>query len=245
MLRGRPITGAIYIREKFGPVPRPLVPIRQELVRERAIRVWKDRHYDRSVTRFQALRAPDNLTIFDREDLQTVDWWIEHIDKNHTAGSISEESHDYAWEIARMGEELPYHAIFATRMRVPDKEEMEWARRRAKELGLAEVRTIREEPAAQRSLDAALQRWARASDAWDAAIWIIARDPQAGEPVTESGITRAYTFEGARSIDLPTVTLLYELRAELIVVHDAFCRCSARTGWTRINSSYPVLRRSG
>src|SRR5262249_36624697 len=29
------------------------------------------------------------------------------IDKEHTATSISEESHDYAWDIAKMGEELP------------------------------------------------------------------------------------------------------------------------------------------
>jgi hypothetical protein len=58
-------------------------------------------------------------------------------------------------------------------------------------------------------------------DAWEAATWIIARDPTAGDPVTESGITRAYTFEGARSIDLPTLTLLYEVQAETIVIHDA------------------------
>jgi hypothetical protein len=58
-------------------------------------------------------------------------------------------------------------------------------------------------------------------DAWEAATWIIARDPNAGVPVTESGLTRAYTFEGARSIDLPTVTLLYEMQVETIVIHDA------------------------
>jgi hypothetical protein len=136
MLRGSPITGAVYTRQKWGPVPRPLVPVREELVRERAIRVWKDRHYDHPATRFQALRAPDDLKIFDPEELETVNWWIEHIDKDHTAGSISEESHDYAWEIAQMGEELPYHAIFATRMRVPDDAEMNWARQRSKELSL-------------------------------------------------------------------------------------------------------------
>ena len=81
--------------------------------------------------------------------------------------------------------------------------------------------TIREEAAARRALDAALQRWSRAMDAWEAATWVIARDPKAGDPVTESGLTRAYTFEGARSIDLPTLTLLYEIQTETIVVHDA------------------------
>jgi hypothetical protein len=136
MLRGKPITGASYIREKWGPVPRPMLPIRQELEREGAIRVWSDRHFDFPSTRLQALSAPADLGVFDTDELQTVDWWIEHIDKEHTAASASEASHDYAWEIAEMGEELPYHAIFAIRMRQPDDTEIEWARRRAKELGL-------------------------------------------------------------------------------------------------------------
>jgi hypothetical protein len=59
-------------------------------------------------------------------------------------------------------------------------------------------------------------------DAWDAATWTIAHDPQAGDAVTESGKTRAYSYEGARSIDMPSVTLLYEIaQGDLIIVHDA------------------------
>jgi hypothetical protein len=136
MLHGKPITGATYIREKWGPVPSAMMPIREELVRERAIRVSSDRHFDYATTRFQALRPPDYTGFFDLEEIKNVDWWIEYIDKQHTAASVSEESHDYGWEIAEMGEELPYHAILAERMRGLDDAEMEWARRRAKELGL-------------------------------------------------------------------------------------------------------------
>ena len=137
MLRGRPITGATYIREKWGPVPQAMMPVRDELVRDGAIRVWNDRMYDYPATRFHALRPPASpKAIFDAEELKTVEYWIETIDKEHTASSISDESHDYAWEIAEMGEELPYHAIFATRMRQPDDEELKWAQGRAKELGL-------------------------------------------------------------------------------------------------------------
>jgi hypothetical protein len=136
VLRGKPITGAIYVREKYGPVPRAMMPIREELVRENAIRVSSDRNFDYAATRFHSLHPPEYVTLFDAEDIKTVDWWIEYIDNEHTATSISEESHDYGWEIADMGEELPYHAILAARMRQPDDAEMEWARRRAKELGL-------------------------------------------------------------------------------------------------------------
>lgn len=83
------------------------------------------------------------------------------------------------------------------------------------------MRTIREEEAARRSLDAAVEKWSRAMDAWDAATWVIARDPEAGHPVTESGRTRAYSFEGARSINMPSLTLLYEITDIYIIVHDA------------------------
>ena len=74
--------------------------------------------------------------MFTAEELKTVDYWIEHIDKDHTAQSISAVSHDYAWDIAKMGEELPLFAILANRIREPDEQELERLQRRAKELGL-------------------------------------------------------------------------------------------------------------
>lgn len=135
MLSGKPISGAIYTRQEHGPVPRLAMPIREELVRDGAIRVWKDQHYNRSIVRFKALKKPD-LSGFTADELSTVDWWIKHIDEDHTAGSISEQSHDYAWDIARMGEELPYHAVFAERIRESNSEERKWVSKRVKELGL-------------------------------------------------------------------------------------------------------------
>ena len=39
--------------------------------------------------------------------------------------------------------------------------------------------------------------------------------------VTESGATRSFTLEGARSIGLPTVTVLYEIQLFQVIVHDA------------------------
>ncbi len=78
------------------------------------------------------------------------------------------------------------------------------------------MRTIREEAAARFALDAALERWSRAADAWEAVTWVVARDPEIGTP-----LLRAYTFDGVRSLDLPTVTVLYEVTEEVIVVHAA------------------------
>jgi hypothetical protein len=131
VLAKKPITGATYIREKFGPVPKYAMTARKQLEAEGAIRTRKEG----SLTRIIALKPPD-LSPFSTEELQTVDYWIRNIDENHTAQSISDESHDYAWEIAKMGEELPLYAVLANRIREPSDRELDKLRTRAKELGL-------------------------------------------------------------------------------------------------------------
>lgn len=88
------------------------------------------------------------------------------------------------------------------------------------------MRGIREESAAQAAYDNAVKRWSRADDAWQMVTWVVVRDPLLGRPVTESGQTRAFTFDGARSIDMPDVTLLYQVTDMLVVIHDALFKDS-------------------
>lgn len=134
-LTGEPITGAAYIREKWGPVPRAMMPAQKELVNLKLIRITGDRAFNHERKRFKALVAPDT-SIFSAFEMQTINWWADHIARDHTASTISEESHDYTWEVAGEGEEIPYHAIFASRLRPSEGDELEWAKKRAKELGL-------------------------------------------------------------------------------------------------------------
>jgi hypothetical protein len=135
MLKRKPITGETYIREKYGPLPKHAMDVITELERDGAIELRNTRYFNKALRQFHSLRTPDRLALEDGER-EIVDYWIQHIAYDHTAASISEESHDLAWEIARMGEEIPYFAIFATRIRDPDEKEIAWARQRAKELGL-------------------------------------------------------------------------------------------------------------
>jgi len=81
------------------------------------------------------------------------------------------------------------------------------------------VRTIREETAARTAVDEASERWSRAGDAWEAITWI--REPELGTAANESGSMRAYALDGVHSVELPTVTVLYEITDEAIVIHDA------------------------
>jgi hypothetical protein len=130
-LMGKPITGATYIREKYGPVPKAMMPVRTELQREGAIRVVREDKLER-VT---ALTKPD-MQPFTFDEMAIVDWWIEHIATYETATSISAKSHDYTWQIAEMGEALPMVATFATRIRNPTEDEIRWGKEAVAKLGL-------------------------------------------------------------------------------------------------------------
>jgi len=131
---GKSITGETYVRQKFGPVPRHMLPVLDELQQEELIETFTERHFDYEVTRYKA-HQPPSTSLFSADELGLIDWWIKHIAEDHTATSISEKSHDYAWQIAKMGEELPFHAFLASRIRQPRDDELEWARSASEDLG--------------------------------------------------------------------------------------------------------------
>lgn len=135
VLYGKSITGALYVREKHGPIPQEGMLIRQILVDEGRISQRQDKASEHKVWHFKALLPPP-AGAFTSEEKQIIDWWIKHIDGDHTATSISEQSHDYAWEIARLNEPLPFSAILAQRIREPTPQEKKRLKDRAKELGL-------------------------------------------------------------------------------------------------------------
>ena len=81
---------------------------------------------------------------------------------------------------------------------------------------------VKEEPAAERVVNAAYQRWSRADEAWEPVTWALARDAYgAGPSLTDSGRTRLMTFGGARSIDMPSVRAVYVVEPDKVVVHEA------------------------
>lgn len=134
LLTGKSITGAVYLREEFGPIPKLARGIRQALVVEGAISEKKSANLYQG-WKFRSLRDPGPLP-FTQDELDTINYWIKHIDEDHTADSISDESHDYGWEIARQGEELPMVAFLASRARQPADNEVGKFEGWARELGL-------------------------------------------------------------------------------------------------------------
>lgn len=135
VLYNRPLFNATFVREKHGPVPKLGKIVREELVSDGRIKEWKDQSGNFAQWRFRSL-MPASLDRFSQPERDTLHYWIQHIDKDHTAASISEQSHDYGWEIARMGEHLPLHAFLAERLRDPTEVEISAARSRLGYLGL-------------------------------------------------------------------------------------------------------------
>jgi hypothetical protein len=100
--------------------------IRQELEQEGKLCAIEPRGDDED-TRFKSLERP-NISLLSADERQEVDHWI-LMDREQTASSISKETDNYPWEIAAMGEELPYSAQFAIRIRAPKGKELDWARK--------------------------------------------------------------------------------------------------------------------
>jgi len=132
---GKPISGESFVRDKHGPRSQHLSAACEELEKDGLVERFSEHFYDYEVTRYRAFQPPD-VSRFSGEEIALVDWWIGFIDK-HTATSISKLSHDYGWEIARMGEELPLYAFLASKIREPRSEaEVKWAQEEARRLGL-------------------------------------------------------------------------------------------------------------
>jgi len=107
---GKPVTGVAYRKLANGPAPKPLAPLRDELIRDGALQYVKRPVYDRSRERAFALREPD-YDLFSAREISIVEEYIRFF-WNWTSKEISEFSHGMAWKIAEEGELIPYEAVF-------------------------------------------------------------------------------------------------------------------------------------
>jgi hypothetical protein len=109
---GEPITGFEYQREKNGPVPKRMLPVRAEMVKAgdlavQPIRLMSGRIQHRSVN----LREP-RLNVFTPSHIALVDSIIETF-WGFNADEVSDFSHQMVgWKIADEGESIPYESVF-------------------------------------------------------------------------------------------------------------------------------------
>lgn len=134
MVTGKPITGETYVKRQHGPVPKHVVAAINELVKEGKIARGKVDHFGFIKHEYIALVESDK-NAFTGAEISLVDEAFDHVCLNHTARSISQETHGVIWELAAMGEEIPYYTVFAAAVGEVDEDDMAWAR---KSLGMKE-----------------------------------------------------------------------------------------------------------
>ena len=117
-----------YIKRQFGPVPKGIMGARSRLVDSGAIVERDGWNYEYQQKQFVALR-PADISGFSPQEISIVDAVLEIICRDHTATSISQLSHDFIWEIAEIGEEIPLSAAaFGGNIGELDEEDISWAK---------------------------------------------------------------------------------------------------------------------
>lgn len=70
------------------------------------------------------------------------------------------------------------------------------------------------------AVDTAKALYRRLGDAVEAIEWAIVRDPRMGVPLFPGGSLRLVIFEGARSVGMPTIEVIFEETRTSVVIHD-------------------------
>jgi hypothetical protein len=107
---GRSITNTTYVKRQFGPVPRRILPVLDQLNSEGKVIVRERPYFNHTKRDFIAIQ-PATEAMFSEEERQIIDIVLSWICDEHTAASISELSHDSIWEAADEGEEIPLYAV--------------------------------------------------------------------------------------------------------------------------------------
>ena len=109
---GKPITEAVYIKKDFGPVPRQFYDAIARLAADKKIAERRADYFGRVQHQFWSLVEP-KLEGLSALDVATLTEVARGICDNHTAASISDLTHNAAWELARDEEEIPFAAYLA------------------------------------------------------------------------------------------------------------------------------------
>jgi hypothetical protein len=126
---GTPITGERYVKQQFGPVALTMPAIIDELRSENKIATREHIAFGNPKTDYFALNEPDRISdLFTADEISAVEQAREFVCEQNTAMQISAFSHDVIWELAEIGEEIPYEAMLATRLDGVTKDDVNWAR---------------------------------------------------------------------------------------------------------------------
>ena len=107
----KPMTGAEYQRQKFGPTARHLSAALRELTGENRVETKAVNYFGYQKTEYNSKKSPNSARI-SGDEKSTINHVIEFV-CNQSAAEISEFSHDAVWASVPMGHRIPYYAAMA------------------------------------------------------------------------------------------------------------------------------------
>jgi hypothetical protein len=108
---GRPVTGAKYVKRPHGPVNSKLLALLSKMESDREISISEVEYYGYLKKQFTPLKKPDSKELSNYE-ASLLDEVVDFVCKKNSAKTISEYSHNRAWEIAEFGDEIPYRRAY-------------------------------------------------------------------------------------------------------------------------------------
>lgn len=119
---GRSMTGHFYQKLPFGPAPKAMLPILEQMKgNQDCVEIERD-HFGHTQRRVLALRPPD-VSLFSAEEIYLADGVVGDL-WDSTASEVSDLSHDFiGWKAAALNEIIPYETIFVGDPAVPVSED--------------------------------------------------------------------------------------------------------------------------
>ena len=107
--KGKPLTGVDYLKQRFGPIARHLTSALSDLQAEGKLDVRTRDYFGFQKKDYVSVAPLEALSITNEEAelLQDVIAFV----CEHSAKTISDLSHDLTWQIAKLGERMPYAAV--------------------------------------------------------------------------------------------------------------------------------------
>jgi hypothetical protein len=130
---GAPLTGATYRKRPMGPTCDQLLVTLNELARDGALKIRDVDYFGYLKKEYIAADRShgESLSETARAILDDV---MDFVCVNNTAKTISEFSHNKAWEIADFGDVITYNSVFNLFPTQVSPETLEWASQEAKSI---------------------------------------------------------------------------------------------------------------
>ena len=139
---GAPLTGATYRKRPMGPTCDQLLSILSELAREGALTIREVDYFGYRKKEYVATDVSDGGNLSGQERALLAEM-VEFVCANNTAKTISEFSHNKAWDIVKFGDVISYNSVFNIFPTQVSPDAWEWAGRETRAI---EAERSRNEP---------------------------------------------------------------------------------------------------